>query len=45
MQLSVPVIATVGGVFLLAEPLTPRLIVASSLVLGGISLALLYKKE
>ena len=44
VQLSVPVIATVGGVLILAEPLTLRLVVASCLVLGGISLALLYKK-
>jgi len=40
VQLSVPVIATIGGVLLLAEPLSLRLLVSSVLVLGGISLAL-----
>lgn len=43
VQLSVPAIATAGGVLLLAEPLTLRLIVSSALVLGGISLALTRK--
>lgn len=40
VQLSVPAIATLGGVVLLAEPLTLRLLVSSVLVLGGISVAL-----
>jgi len=40
VQLSVPAIATAGGVLLLAEPLSLRLLVSSLLVLGGISLAL-----
>ena len=40
VQLSVPAIATAGGVVLLAEPLSLRLFVSSALVLGGISLAL-----
>lgn len=43
VQLSVPAIATAGGVLLLAEPLTLRLLIASALVLGGISLALTRK--
>ncbi|MGI9261793.1 MAG: DMT family transporter [Woeseiaceae bacterium] len=43
VQLSVPAIATAGGVLLLAEPLTVRLLIASALVLGGISLALTRK--
>ena len=43
VQLSVPVIATAGGVLLLAEPLSLRLLVSSALVLGGISLALAKK--
>ena len=38
-QLSVPVIAALAGVALFAEPITPRLIVSSILVLGGIALA------
>lgn len=43
VQLSVPAIATAGGVLLLAEPLSFRLLVSSALVLGGISLALARK--
>lgn len=43
VQLSVPAIATAGGILLLAEPLSFRLIVSSALVLGGISLALVRK--
>jgi drug/metabolite transporter (DMT)-like permease len=43
VQLSVPAIATAGGVVLLAEPLSFRLLVSSALVLGGISLALVRK--
>lgn len=40
MQLSVPVIAAVGGVCLIGEPLSIRLLVACVVVLGGIALAL-----
>jgi len=40
VQLSVPVIAAVGGVLLLAEPLGLRLVVSGLAVLGGIALAL-----
>ncbi|MGH8137474.1 MAG: DMT family transporter [Steroidobacteraceae bacterium] len=39
-QLSVPVIAAFGGVVLFGEAVTPRLMVSSVLVLGGIALAL-----
>jgi drug/metabolite transporter (DMT)-like permease len=38
VQLSVPVIAAIGGVPLLAEPLTLRLVLASVATLGGIAL-------
>jgi drug/metabolite transporter (DMT)-like permease len=38
-QLSVPVIAAMAGVALFGEPITPRLVVSSILVLGGIALA------
>lgn len=41
VQLAVPVLAALGGVFLLGERLGGRLAVASLLVLGGIALALL----
>jgi drug/metabolite transporter (DMT)-like permease len=40
VQLSVPVLAGLGGAVLLSEPLTPRLLVAGVIVLGGITLAL-----
>lgn len=43
VQLSVPAIATVGGVLLLAESMSLRLLVSSALVLGGIGLALVRK--
>jgi len=43
VQLSVPAIATAGGVILLVEPLSLRLLISSALVLGGISIALSYK--
>ncbi|HAY08425.1 MAG TPA: hypothetical protein DCY18_00565, partial [Thauera sp.] len=36
VQLSVPVIAALGGAALLAEPVTGRLVLASAAVLGGI---------
>ncbi len=38
VQLSVPVIAAMGGVVLLGEPITLRLAIASVAVLGGIAL-------
>jgi drug/metabolite transporter (DMT)-like permease len=44
VQLSVPAIAAAGGIMLLAEPLSLRLVVAGTLILGGISLALVGKK-
>jgi drug/metabolite transporter (DMT)-like permease len=40
VQLSVPVIAAIGGVVLLAEPVTSRLIIASVATLGGIAVVL-----
>jgi drug/metabolite transporter (DMT)-like permease len=40
VQLSVPVIAAIGGVILLAEPVTVRLVLASLATLGGIALVL-----
>lgn len=43
VQLSVPVIASIGGTLLLAEPLTTRLVLASAAVLGGIALVILRK--
>jgi drug/metabolite transporter (DMT)-like permease len=43
VQLSVPAIAAVGGVMLLAEPISLRLLISGVLILGGISLALVQK--
>ncbi len=40
VQLSVPVIAAIGGVMLLGEPITLRLLGASAAVLGGIALVI-----
>ncbi len=40
VQLSVPVIAAVGGIVFLAEPVTLRLALASFVVLGGIGLVI-----
>ncbi|MDT8377122.1 MAG: DMT family transporter [Mariprofundaceae bacterium] len=37
VQLSVPVIAAVGGILFLSEPLTPMFMLASLLTLGGIA--------
>ena len=39
VQLSVPPLAAVGGVFLLGERLSPKLLVAGLMILGGIALA------
>ena len=40
VQLAVPVLAAAGGVLLLAEAVTLRLVLSSALVLGGVALAL-----
>jgi drug/metabolite transporter (DMT)-like permease len=45
VQLSVPVIVAIGGVVLLAEPVTLRLVLASAAVLGGIALVILRKAD
>ena len=44
VQLSVPVITAVAGVALLSEPLTLRIVLASSAVLGGIAMVILAKR-
>lgn len=43
VQLSVPAIAAAGGLVLLGEGLTPRLLVSGGLILGGIAVALTGK--
>jgi len=44
VQLSVPVIAALGGIVLLGEPLTLRLLLASVAILGGIALVIVQKR-
>ena len=44
VQLSVPVLAAAGGILLLGEPLTPRLVIASCVILGGVALAILGRQ-
>ncbi|HSK73908.1 MAG TPA: DMT family transporter [Pyrinomonadaceae bacterium] len=44
LQLSVPVLAAVGGVVFLSEIISVRLILATVLILGGIGLAILGRK-
>ena len=43
VQLSVPLLAALGGVAFLGEELTPRLVLASVAILGGIALVILGK--
>jgi drug/metabolite transporter (DMT)-like permease len=45
VQLSVPVIVAVGGVALLDEPITLRLVLASAAVLGGIGLVIIEQSR
>jgi drug/metabolite transporter (DMT)-like permease len=45
VQLAVPVLAAVGGVLLLGERITARLILAGALVLGGIALAIVGRRS
>jgi drug/metabolite transporter (DMT)-like permease len=44
VQLSVPVIAALGGIVFLNEAITLRLLLASVTILGGIALVLVRKK-
>lgn len=43
VQLSVPVIAAMGGIAFLGEPITLRLLLASVAILGGIALVIIEK--
>ena len=45
VQLSVPVIAALGGVLLIGEALTGTLVLASVAILGGIALVIMQKKS
>ena len=44
IQLSVPVIAALGGIIFLGEAITLRLLIAGSAILGGIALVIMDKK-
>jgi drug/metabolite transporter (DMT)-like permease len=44
VQLSVPVIVSLGGILLLGEPLTARFALASAATLGGIALVILKRR-
>ncbi|MCP4898223.1 MAG: DMT family transporter [bacterium] len=43
VQLTVPVLAAVAGVLVLSEPLTPRLVIAGAVILGGVGIALVRR--
>jgi drug/metabolite transporter (DMT)-like permease len=45
VQLSVPVLAAAGGVALLGEALTPRLMACGAIILGGVALAVLARRR
>ena len=45
VQLSVPVIAAMGGVVFIGEPVSLRLVLASIAILAGIALVILNKKQ
>jgi drug/metabolite transporter (DMT)-like permease len=44
LQLTVPIIAALGGVLFLAEHISERLIVSGLLIVSGVSLALVGKQ-
>jgi drug/metabolite transporter (DMT)-like permease len=44
LQLAVPVIAAFGGVMLLSEVMTDRLLIASALILGGIAMTIISRR-
>jgi drug/metabolite transporter (DMT)-like permease len=44
VQLSVPAIAALGGVVLLSEAMSSRLLIASVIILGGIALTIMRRK-
>lgn len=45
VQLSVPVLVAVGGIVLLGEPVTLRLVLASTAILGGIALVIVHPRR
>jgi drug/metabolite transporter (DMT)-like permease len=45
VQLCVPLITTLGGLALLAEPITPRVVLSSGAILGGVALVVLSARR
>ena len=45
LQLSVPILAAIGGVFILFEPISFRLFLSSLLIIGGIGFAIIKHKS
>ena len=45
VQLSVPVIAALGGVAFLGEPITLRLLASSAAILGGVALVIVTRRR
>ena len=45
LQLSVPILAALGGIAFLEEKITLRLVLASIVILGGIALVILERKQ
>ena len=45
LQLLVPVVAAAGGVLLLSEPITMRLVLSGILIIGGVGLTLKAKQK
>jgi drug/metabolite transporter (DMT)-like permease len=45
LQLSVPILAAIGGVIILSEPVSLRLVLASILIIGGIGFAIIKRKS
>ncbi len=45
IQLSVPVLAAVGGIVFLGETITPRLLMSSAGILGGITIVIMSQKR
>ena len=45
VQLSVPVIAALGGALFLSEPFTLRIVISSVATLGGIAMVLLQRSS
>jgi drug/metabolite transporter (DMT)-like permease len=45
LQLSVPILAAIGGILLLAEPISARLVVSTVAILGGIAMAIVRRER